>query len=199
MVYTKRDLRTFVRTTAALDGLGLNIADARILPLNDEHNLDSYCVLESDGTAIVDRHRLEEIRYRVLDALVNHDPNALKVTRRTPRQVRMFSTPVQIALSLDTVNQRTVIELVASDRPGLLFQVGQIFERHGVALKNAKIATIGERAEDVFYVTTEANQPLSAELGERLRTAMIEGLSETPGNSSVGAASAATPNSRRPV
>ena len=180
MVYTKRDLRTFVRTTAALDGLGLNIVDARILPLSDEHNLDSYCVLESDGTSITDRHRLEEVRYRLLGTLVNHDPNALKVTRRTPRQVRMFATPVQIALSLDTVNQRTVIELVASDRPGLLFQVGQVFERHGVALQNAKIATIGERAEDVFYVTTQANQPLSAELGERLRTAMIEGLSESP-------------------
>jgi [protein-PII] uridylyltransferase len=180
MVYTKRDLRTFVRTTAALDGLGLTIVDARILPLGGDHNLDTYCVLETDGTQVAERHRLEEVRYRLLEALTNHDPRALKVTRRAPRQVRMFSTPVQIALSLDPVNQRTVIELVASDRPGLLFQVGQILERHGVALQNAKIATIGERAEDVLYVTTEGNQPLSAELGERLRKAMIEGLGESP-------------------
>jgi [protein-PII] uridylyltransferase len=179
MVYTKRELKTFVRTTAALDGLGLNIVDARILPLNDDHNLDTYYVLESDGSSITDRQRLEEVRYRVLDALTNHDPQSLKVTRRTPRQVRMFSTPVQIALSLDPVNQRTVIELVASDRPGLLFQVGQIFERYGVVLKNAKVLTIGERVEDVFFLTTEGNQPLSVEVGEQLRKAMEEGLGET--------------------
>jgi [protein-PII] uridylyltransferase len=88
---------------------------------------------------------------------------------------------------------------VASDRPGLLFQVGQIFVRHGVALQNAKVATIGERAEDVFYVTTQANQPLSPELGERLRTAMIEGISESSGSGNVAAASAATPSSRGPI
>jgi [protein-PII] uridylyltransferase len=69
---------------------------------------------------------------------------------------------------------------VASDRPGLLFQVGQIFERHGVALQNAKVAKIGERAEDVFYVTTQANQPLSPEIGEQLRAAMVKGLSDVP-------------------
>jgi [protein-PII] uridylyltransferase len=91
----------------------------------------------------------------------------------------MFSTPVQIAISLDTDNQRTVIELVASDRPGLLSQVGQIFERHGVALQNAKILTIGERAEDVFFVTTEDNQPLGGELGEQLGEALREGLSDS--------------------
>jgi [protein-PII] uridylyltransferase len=179
MVYTKRELKTFVRTTAALDGLGLNIVDARILPLSDDHNLDTYCVLESDGSPITDRQRLEEVRYRLLDALTNHDPRSLKVTRRTPRQVRMFSTPVQVVLSLDPVNHRTVIELVASDRPGLLFQVGQIFERFRVLLTNAKVLTIGERVEDVFFVTTEANQPLSAELGEQLRASMEEGLGES--------------------
>ena len=180
MVYTKRELKTFVRTTAAFDSLGLNIVDARILPLSDDHNLDTYCVLESDGSSITDRQRLEEVRYRVLDALRNHDPRSLKVTRRAPRQVRMFSTPVQVALSLDPVNQRTVIELVASDRPGLLFQVGQIFERYGVVLTNAKVLTIGERVEDVFFVTTEGNQPLSVEVGGELRKALEEGLSESP-------------------
>jgi [protein-PII] uridylyltransferase len=179
MVYSNRALRSFARTTAALDGLGLTIVDARIVPLSSEHNLDTYCVLESDGSPISDRQQLEEIRYRVLDALADDDPRSLKVTRRTPRQVRMFSTPVQIAISLDTDNQRTVIELVASDRPGLLSQVGQIFERHGVALQNAKILTIGERAEDVFFVTTEDNQPLGGELGEQLGEALREGLSDS--------------------
>ena len=179
MVYARKELHSFARTTAALDGLGLTIVDARIVPLTDDQTLDTYYVLESDGSPILDRQRLQEIRYRVLDALTYADARSLRVTRRTPRQVRMFSTPVQISITLDETNQRTVIELVAGDRPGLLFQVGQIFERFEIALQNAKIATIGERAEDVFFVTTADNEPLSRELGEQLGEALREGLTES--------------------
>ncbi len=179
MVYARKELHSFARTTAALDGLGLTIVDARIVPLTDDQTLDTYYVLESDGSPILDRQRLQEIRYRVLDALTHADARSLRVTRRTPRQVRMFSTPVQISITLDETNQRTVIELVAGDRPGLLFQVGQIFEHFEIALQNAKIATIGERAEDVFFVTTADNEPLSRELGEQLGEALREGLTES--------------------
>ena len=66
----------------------------------------------------------------------------------------MFSTAVQVSVSQDPVNNRTVLELVAADRPGLLLQVGKVFEDQRVALHNAKIATLGERAEDVFFITT---------------------------------------------
>jgi [protein-PII] uridylyltransferase len=179
MVYARKELRSFARTTAALDGLGLTIVDARVVPLTDDATLDTYYILESDGSPIADRQRLQEIRHRVLDALTHADARELRVTRRTPRQVRMFSTPVQVTISLDETNQRTVIELVAGDRPGLLFQVGQIFERFGVALQNAKIATIGERAEDVFFATTATNEPLSSELGNRLGEALRDGLAES--------------------
>ena len=91
----------------------------------------------------------------------------------------MFSTPVQISISLDPVNQRTIIELVAGDRPGLLFQVAKIFDQERVALQNAKIATVGERAEDVFFVTTIDNQPLDEAQSERLGKALRENLADT--------------------
>ena len=178
MIYASGELKSFVRTTAALDELGLNIVDARIVPMSDEHNLDTYCVLDVDSSPITDPDRLGEIKYKLRKALSQGDPKSLKVTRRAPRQVRMFSTPVQVDISREHDNQRTVIELVASDRPGLLVEVGRVFEQQGVSLRNAKIATIGERAEDVFYVTTATNAPLdaeqSAELRESLRAALAD-------------------------
>ena len=107
------------------------------------------------------------------------DQQALKVTRRAPRQVRMFSTPVQIAISRDGKNARTIVELVAGDRPGLLFQIAKIFDQEGVALLNAKILTVGERAEDVFFVTTLDRQPLDDVSSERLGKALREGLADS--------------------
>jgi [protein-PII] uridylyltransferase len=179
MVYSPEETRSFVRATAILDELGLTIVDARLIPLTATQSLDTYCVLESDGSPILDRRRLDEIRQCLFKALTNRDSQSLKVTRRAPRQVRMFSTPVQISISQDPVNQRTVIELVAGDRPGLLLQVAKVFEQQQVALQNAKIATIGERAEDVFFVTTADQRPLDDVHSEQLGKALREGLSDS--------------------
>jgi [protein-PII] uridylyltransferase len=81
-------------------------------------------------------------------------------------------------MSPDRANPRTVIELVAADRPGLLYQVAQVLDRHDVHLQNAKVATIGERAEDVFFVTTADNRPLDEAQCATLRDALIEALSD---------------------
>jgi [protein-PII] uridylyltransferase len=177
-VYSPEETRSFVRATAVLDELGLTIVDARIVPLA-KSSLDTYHVLESDGSAISERRRLDEIRHRLLKAVTTGDQQALKVTRRAPRQVRMFSTPVQIAISRDGKNARTIVELVAGDRPGLLFQIAKIFDQEGVALLNAKILTVGERAEDVFFVTTLDRQPLDDVSSERLGKALREGLADS--------------------
>src|SRR5690606_29438429 len=176
MVYAPVETRSFVRSTAVLDELGLTIVDARIMPIADGRSLDTYSVLESDGSPITDPRRLAEIRHRLLKALSSGDTGSLRVTRRAPRQVRMFTTPVQVVISRDPSNERTVIELVAGDRPGLLFQVAKVFEQHGVALQTAKIATVGERAEDVFFVTTRANRPLNESEGEALGAALRAAL-----------------------
>jgi [protein-PII] uridylyltransferase len=90
----------------------------------------------------------------------------------------MFSTPVQVSISQDPLNQRTVVELVAGDRPGLLFQVAKTFDQERVALQNAKIATVGERAEDVFFVTTIDHRPLDEAHAERLGKALREQLAD---------------------
>jgi [protein-PII] uridylyltransferase len=90
----------------------------------------------------------------------------------------MFSTPVQINLSQDPTQPRTVLDLVASDRPGLLFQVGRIFEDLGIQLQNAKIATLGERAEDVFFISTANNEPLDEATCRALTSALESQLAE---------------------
>ena len=45
---------------------------------------------------------------------------------------------------------------VMTDRPGLLYAIALVLSRYGVSLHTAKIATLGERAEDVFVVSGSA-------------------------------------------
>ena len=98
------------------------------------------------------------------------------MTRRPPRQVRMFSTATLVSFAADETNDRTVMEIVAGDRPGLLCQVGQVLRSHQVGIQAAKILTVGERAEDVFYVTDPAGAPLTPELCDLLKQAVTHAL-----------------------
>jgi [protein-PII] uridylyltransferase len=71
------------------------------------------------------------------------------------------------------------MELVAADRPGLLSIVGQAFIDQGIDIEAAKIMTIGERAEDVFYISDERGRPLTEEAQEGLRSELTEKLAST--------------------
>lgn len=51
------------------------------------------------------------------------------------------------------------MEVITPDRPGLLARIGQVLLEHRVRLTNAKIATLGERVEDVFFITDEHGEP----------------------------------------
>jgi [protein-PII] uridylyltransferase len=168
MICTVSGQHSFARATGALDELGLNILDARVVPVGDGRNVHTYVVLESDGAAIEDHERLVQIETAVRKATLEHGGRMPTVRRQPPRQVRLFSTPTRIAFSEDEANGRTVVELVASDRPGLLCEVGKAFFECGVSLRAAKIMTVGERAEDVFYITTLGGEMLDAEAREVL-------------------------------
>jgi len=98
------------------------------------------------------------------------------VTRRAPRQVRMFSTKTIVEFDRDRANQRTIMELDARDRPGLLSIVGEAFNEFGVNIETAKILTIGERAEDVFFVVDDSGRPLDQDTCERLGEYLAERL-----------------------
>ena len=52
------------------------------------------------------------------------------------------------------------LEMIAGDRPGLLSEIGKVFLAEQIDVNTAKIMTIGERAEDVFYVTDAHGGPL---------------------------------------
>ena len=175
--YTPQTQHSFARTTALLDQLGLNIVDARITPTADGFSLDIYHVLEDTGAEINDAARLRDIQQQLAHVLSKPDNEAITVTRRAPRQVRMFTTATHITFSDDPVNQRTIIELIAGDRPGLLSQVAKIFMNEQIDIYTSKIMTVGERAEDVFYVVDhQTGKPLSAEARDRLAQRLTESL-----------------------
>ena len=181
LIFARPRRHGFARTTAALDQLGLNIVDARITPSGDGFSLDLYHLLEDDGAPIADSDRLAEIEQALWRSLQGAADAPFAVSRRAPRQARMFHTPTHIAISVDERNRRSVLELTAGDRPGLLCEVGRVLMQQRIELHAAKIMTVGERAEDVFYLTDFDNRPLSAAAAGQLQEHLMQALDQHQG------------------
>lgn len=177
-IHTRLDDRLFARVTATLAQAGLTIVDARITSSRTGYTFDTYIVLEESGEPIGNPHRIEEIHRALQRQLADLDRPPPPISRRAPRRHRYFPTPTAVHFTSDEHNQRTIVELTATDRPGLLSQVGMAMIGCDARLQNAKIATFGARIEDIFFVTNRANRPLDEAAQQCLRDAIVQALDQ---------------------
>jgi len=176
VLYTRQTKRTFAHVTAVLDELGMTIVDARIVPLDNGNSIDTYIFMESDKRVDIDEQRINKIRQALTRILTADDEKVATVTRTVTRQARMFTTPTRVSFSPSTSDNQTVFELITADRPGLLSKVGQVFIEQGVNITSAKIMTIGERAEDVFYISDLSGKALTEPALDDLADSMRDKL-----------------------
>ncbi len=159
-IYMQDAPRLFAITSTCLAKLGLSILDARINCSADNYTLDTFIVSEADGREITDPVRRKEIGAKLLQNLSHPEAPITQVRQHVSQQRRHFSTPTQIYFTPEPDKGHTTLELVADDRPGLLALIAHTFDEMGVELRAAKIGTIGERAEDVFFITDGRNQAI---------------------------------------
>jgi len=177
MIYTRDRTNLFSRTAVTLDQMGLDILDARIMGTNDDFALDTFIVHNEQGKPIESTQERAMLKQRLQADLELADAPIKEVTRRTPRLLKHFSVRTNIRFEQDEQNSRTIMYLQTTDRPGILSQIGRAFIQCKVRLHNARIATFGERVEDVFYVTDEDDRPITdKERLEFLRSTIIEYL-----------------------
>jgi [protein-PII] uridylyltransferase len=161
LIYATDTRGLFSRITAVLDQQGLNVVDAGIITTRDNHILDTFHVLEESGGMVSGDLRINEIQTALLKEIDSTGRDEWHISRRPPRQYKHFPIKTHIYFKLDEHDQRTVMELITADRPGLLSRVGRAFADCEVKLLNAKIVTLGSRAEDVYFITDHNDQPLS--------------------------------------
>jgi len=175
-LFTPSVKRTFAHATAVLDELGMTIMDARVVPLENGYSIDSFVFMELDDRVEIDESRMQKIRRSLTRVLTAYDDNVVLVTRTLRRQARMFTTRTSVDFSPASKGDVTVLDLVAADRPGLLSTIGQVFIEQNIDIETAKIMTIGERAEDVFYIRPESGGTLDDAALENLRRVLLARL-----------------------
>ncbi|MDQ7990400.1 MAG: [protein-PII] uridylyltransferase [Candidatus Dactylopiibacterium sp.] len=173
MVYTPDQQDLFVRLCGFFARLGYSILDAKIHTTGNGYALDSFVVMNP-----ADSEHTRDVVALIEHALTQKltQPGALDCPAggRLSRQLKHFPIVPSVTLRPDERGQQFILSIVAADRPGLLFLIARTLMEHGIHLHTAKIATLGERAEDTFLVSsphldnTARTIKLEADLIERL-------------------------------
>jgi len=177
-IYTKAEKHLFASVTATLDQSGLTIADARIITSQSNYTLDTYIVFESSGKPVNNSFRNKEIKDALVQKIMNPVIGSPIASRGVPRQHKHFKFPTTVIFNEDINNQRTIMEVTTTDAPGLLAKIGLVLQHRNIHIQNAKIGTIGSRAEDIFFITDENNKPLNADTSLQMEQEIIRVLSE---------------------
>ena len=89
------------------------------------------------------------------------------------RREEAFAVAPSVLIADKASTRTTVIEVNARDRPGLLAGLAHAIHAAGHTLHSAHIATYGERAVDVFYVTDGDGHKLGPDAIAALRSNML--------------------------
>jgi len=161
-IYSKLIENRFSFMALALEELNLSIYDARLLIAGGGFVLDTFYVVDVDNHDIDDdSKRIDIIKKKIFQVMTKPNVRWLSSDRRTSRRMKNFDLPTQTSFSNDYTPGLSVLEVIAPDRPGLLSIIGKIFFENKIRLHNAKISTMGERVEDVFFITDREDRVIT--------------------------------------
>ena len=167
----------FYRICAGLASAGANIIDARIHTTKDGMALDNLLVLDGRGQPYPDRRQRARLARAVKAALESPNPPPLP-SAEPPRRTSAFEVAPSVAIAERASSRTTVVEVNARDRPALLAALAAAIHDCGHTIHSAHIATYGERAVDVFYLSAPAGTKLSGDEIATLRARLLEAARE---------------------
>lgn len=174
MIYVRDRDDLFARICNFFDRMGYSIVEAKIYTTNHGYALNSFIVLDSSGKSVSYSELLKSIETELANKLDENLTLESPLQGRVSRQVKHMPIPTQVIISPH--NNHHKLDIVANDRPGLLATLAQQLLKHGIELHNAKIITLGNRAEDTFLISARNNQRLTESNIKSLQLALTNKL-----------------------
>ena len=155
MIYTKDREALFARICGYFGRAGFNIVEAKVHTTRSGYALDTFMVM-GKGPGAHYRDMMALIESELTAELQSQGPLPPPGGGRVSRRVRHFPIPPAVDIRPDERGSYHSLNIVASDRPGLLYSVARRLASYNLSLHSAKINTLGDRAEDVFLVRGSA-------------------------------------------
>ncbi|MGZ5062422.1 MAG: ACT domain-containing protein, partial [Usitatibacter sp.] len=156
LVYAPDQPGLFARITGFFERLQFDVAAAKIYTTQHGFALDSFQVLTRTRNGEHYRDLIQKIEAGLAERIADHGPVEAPPAGRVSRWVKHFPIEPRVDIAADRRPGRWVASVSCADRTGLLSSVARIFLAHGLNLVDARVTTLGARAEDVFVVNGAA-------------------------------------------
>jgi [protein-PII] uridylyltransferase len=162
----------FASFAGAISSFGLDILKAEAFANERGVILDTFVFADPKRMLQLNPPEMERLR-DLLQRVAVGKTDARRLMRSVPvAEPRKRTTPPQVQFDSETAENATLVEIVAEDRPGLLYSLATVFSSNACNIDVVLIDTKGGRAIDVFYVAHEGHK-LSGELQTILREKLL--------------------------
>jgi [protein-PII] uridylyltransferase len=146
-----------------------SIIGAQIFSMRDGNALDTFRIRRAFANDRDEEKRAGRIVQSVRALLRGEKYLPKKIDRdsRHNRRIKPFVVPAELQISNALSVKFTVIEASGLDRTGLLYELTCALSDLNLTIGSAHIATYGEKAVDVFYVTDLTGMKVVDELRQR--------------------------------
>jgi [protein-PII] uridylyltransferase len=174
MIYTRDTDDLFARICNFFDRMAYSIVQAKIYTTKHGYALNSFIVLDQSGKSVSYSGLLKFIEAELTQKLVSADALEAPLQGRVSRQVKHTPFTTQINITPEANSHFHQLEIIAGDRPGLLASIAFVLLQLEVDLHNAKINTLGNRAEDSFVISAKQQNVLNSAQVDALRDNLIK-------------------------
>jgi [protein-PII] uridylyltransferase len=178
LVYLPDQKELFARVCGYFGRAGLSILEAKVHTTRHGYALDTFAVHNPFVRNPAYREAIQLIEFELARVLTEQAPLEPPVPGRISRRVRHFPLSPEVSIFPDDKGTHYILEIVASDRAGLLAQIAWTLAKAGISVTTARINTLGERAEDVFVIDGARLHDEHALL--RVETALYDQLRVAP-------------------
>jgi [protein-PII] uridylyltransferase len=174
MIYAPDEDSLFAQICGFFEDVNYTIVDAKIHTARNGYVLDSFVILDKHQRSMPYRDFLSYMEHELAKRLNTKMPLKPSSRGRISRHLKHFPIMPEVSLRADENNKFYLLNLVAGDRPGLLFSIAQVLHQHQVSVYTAKISTLGERAEDTFTLHSNSLNQIQQRI--RLETDLMKVL-----------------------
>ena len=174
MIYAPDEKSLFARICGFFQSISFSIVEAKIYTTRHGYALDSFQVMDPARATSHYRDLISYIEHELETQLRAHGELPAPSKGRLSRQVKYVPMTPEVHIRPDEKGAYYYLNVVAGDRPGLLYRIARVLDDHGINLYTAKINTLGERAEDTFLVSGDALRDTKKVV--RLETELVQEL-----------------------
>jgi [protein-PII] uridylyltransferase len=171
MVYAPDQPGLFARLTGFFERMQFDVAAAKIYTTQHGFALDSFQVLSRTRGGEHYRELISEVEAGLAERVAPGAALEPPPKGRVSRWVKHFPMTPTVEVLPDRRPGRWLVTVSCADRPGLLSAISRVLLAHELNLVDARVTTLGARAEDAFVVT--GAQLESPEGRESLRAGIL--------------------------